>query len=580
MSIQIGQIITVDFSDNEKFAIGKIMQGGMGTVYQLVPIRANAHPLALKTLKSVMKIHDFERECEMWLSITQHPNVARAFAFGKWEGLPAILVDWYPKSMAELNATECSNDYLIELISGLISALDFAYRSAGMIHQDIKPANILIAKDGVARLSDFGLASCARIIGGKPIHQWQDIGNLTSGTSGPVSGTPFFMAPELFAGDKPSIKTDIFSIGVTLYHFLTGEHPYFGPETKGRSMLQLRKEPLARIISSRGSGITPILNILSRCLAIEPKDRPDSYQAGDWFGRNPQQHAPTSSNSLSEISAAVGQAQFYRIRKDFTTAENVLKRALSIYPEDPILLNALGVLHIQCGRKEKGLAVFSLAFHALGRTAGIHHGALYLDPVINFAGQLFELKNHSHAQVILKKAWGWIKKGRGVLPPPGSGVPSPDGWYCEFGWMFLYEGDFDSAVDYLENALSKKGIDKTSTYWLLEAAWLANRMKIQADLLARKLLQPATTDSVAALCGCLVAQFANHKLAREMVESISPEARKDIAKAERDADLSQNALLYPKTIEAQKLIVLSLDDLVTGGKHIGHIRQISKPRMA
>ena len=292
MSIQIGQITTVDFSDNEKFAIGKIMQGGMGTVYQLVPIRANAHPLALKTLKSVMKIHDFERECEMWLSIAQHPNVARAFAFGKWEGLPAILVDWYPKSMAELNATECSNDYLIELISGLISALDFAYRSAGMIHQDIKPANILIAKDGVARLSDFGLASCARIIGGKPIHQWQDIGNLTSETSGPVSGTPFFMAPELFAGDKPSIKTDIFSIGVTLYHFLTGEHPYFGPETKGRSTLQLRKEPLARIISSRGSGITPILNILSRCLAIEPKDRPDSYQAGDWFGRNPQQHAP------------------------------------------------------------------------------------------------------------------------------------------------------------------------------------------------------------------------------------------------------------------------------------------------
>jgi hypothetical protein len=82
----VGRITTVDFWGNEKFAIGKIMQGGMETVYQFVPIRADAHPVALKTLQGVMQISAFERECETWLSIAQHPNVARAIAYGEWEG--------------------------------------------------------------------------------------------------------------------------------------------------------------------------------------------------------------------------------------------------------------------------------------------------------------------------------------------------------------------------------------------------------------------------------------------------------------------------------------------------------------
>jgi hypothetical protein len=74
-----------------------------------------------------MTVQDFERECNFWLSISQHRNTAHAFAFGKWEGCPAILVDWYPQSMAELKADECSDDYIIELVRGLVTALNFAY---------------------------------------------------------------------------------------------------------------------------------------------------------------------------------------------------------------------------------------------------------------------------------------------------------------------------------------------------------------------------------------------------------------------------------------------------------------------
>jgi serine/threonine protein kinase len=167
--MEVGRITSVSFFGNEKFAVGKILKGGMGTVYQLVPIRADAPPIALKTLQNVLSAQDFERECNAWLSVAQHENIARAWSFGKWEGSPAILIDWYPRSMSELSVSECDDDYLLNIVNGLLSALDFAYNSAGLVHQDIKPANILINEYGAARLSDFGLARCVNNLVDHPI---------------------------------------------------------------------------------------------------------------------------------------------------------------------------------------------------------------------------------------------------------------------------------------------------------------------------------------------------------------------------------------------------------------------------
>lgn len=576
--MKVGQITTVEFFGNEKFAIGKIIQGGMGIVYQLVPIRANSPPVALKTLTGAMKIADFERECETWLSIAQHKNIARAFAFGEWEGLPAILVDWYPKSMAELKPEDCSNDYLVEIVRGIISALDFAYRSAGIVHQDIKPGNVLIAKDGCAKLSDFGLARCFKDFGREPA-QWHDAG-LTTTVLGPIGGTPFYMAPELFMGAKPSIKTDLFSLGATLYHFLTGEHPYAGAETKGRFLPELRQGPLTRLRSIRGPGITPVIELLSKCLSIQPKDRPTDYQATGWLDQSYRWNEITTSNDLAELNSLIERAKLYRTKGDFIEAENILRGACETYPNDPILLNALGALNIQLGQKERAFAFFLTAFRILSQTAGLHRVGLYLDPAINLAGQYLAMRRHSDAQTVLKTGWAWIEANPTAMPPVGSGVPSPDGWYCEFGWMFLYDGDFEHAAIYLANALSVKGIDKAPTYWLVEAAWLSNRMKEHADFLAGKLAQLAASDPTAALCACLVAQFTNRRLKRVLMESISSENLQKISKAEHSIGLDHNMLLYPTALETQKAIIQPLDDRITGGKHFEYIRQITEPRMA
>ena len=81
--MEVGRITHVDFFGNEKFVIGKIMKGGMGAVYQPIPIRTDAPPIALKTLQRIMTVPDIEQECNAWLSVAQHENIACAFAFGK-----------------------------------------------------------------------------------------------------------------------------------------------------------------------------------------------------------------------------------------------------------------------------------------------------------------------------------------------------------------------------------------------------------------------------------------------------------------------------------------------------------------
>jgi hypothetical protein len=569
--MEVGQITSVRFFGSEKFAIGKIMQGGMGRVYQLVPIRADGHPCALKTLQGVMTERDFERECNAWLSVAQHDNIAHAFAFGKWEGSPAIIVDWYPGSMAELTADECSDDYLVTLVRGLISALSFAYTKAGLIHQDIKPGNILIDKYGAARLSDFGLARCVKTLDYSTApRNWQETTSLAQ-LQGP-NGTPFYMAPELFAGATPSIKTDLFSLGVTIFQFLTQEHPYFGPETKGRYSSRLRYEVLARIIAARGRRLSPLVELICTCLSLDPSERPTSYHATGWLDAKSTSREAGALKSLTEINAAVGQAMFYRECGDFTKAEAVLRDRIKALPEEPILLNALGALAVKRGQGKVAFALFSEAFERLRQTAGIRHGGLYPDPGVNLAGQLLASHKHADAHLVLRTVWGWIDADLAPATPTGLDVPAPDGWYSEFGWMFLYTGDFVRAADYLRKVLSKKGLDQTSTYWLTESAWLGNRMNEHADFLVRSLLQCAPTDAAAALCGCLAAQFANSQLAGAMVAVISGDCRREISRAEKDARLGRDMLLHPTTLDAQKLIVRSVDDLITGGKHGGLVR--------
>jgi serine/threonine protein kinase len=168
-------------------------------------------------------------------------------------------------TLTEANVRQWATDRIPRLTVQLIDGLEFAFERVGLIHQDIKPSNVLVDDSGSVRIADFGIALLA-----KPLPQEIGKGSDTYRTmrtavsSGSVAGTPIYMAPELFSGAKPSVQTDIFSLGVTLYEVLTGEHPYFDFE-KGCFSSMLRRDPLSRVLSRlRKNGLRELDSLQSQ----------------------------------------------------------------------------------------------------------------------------------------------------------------------------------------------------------------------------------------------------------------------------------------------------------------------------
>jgi eukaryotic-like serine/threonine-protein kinase len=180
---------------------------------------------ALKTFQTEVDPRQFSKECETWLSVSGHPSIAKAFGYGEFQGRPSILSHWYPFTLREQILAEWSTVQIYGLVVGLLDALKYLDKEFKLIHQDIKPANILLEKDLTPKLSDFGIVRAIKTDNpnfGKETF----LSKKTVNDSG-ISGTQLYMAPEiLFRESKPNVSTDIFSLGVTLYEKLTDQHPY------------------------------------------------------------------------------------------------------------------------------------------------------------------------------------------------------------------------------------------------------------------------------------------------------------------------------------------------------------------
>ena len=142
----------------------------------------------------------------------------------------------------------------------IADALHYAH-SQGVIHGDIKPANILITKEGSAKIADFGVAH---------------LNQAVATHAGKVFGSPAYMAPEQLNGSEPDVRSDLFSLGITLYNMLTGFRPFQGNSAQTVCFKVMNVEPLP--VSSLQADLPPKLDrIVQRAIAKEPRDR---YQSG------------------------------------------------------------------------------------------------------------------------------------------------------------------------------------------------------------------------------------------------------------------------------------------------------------
>jgi hypothetical protein len=277
-----------------------IGEGSFGSVYRAWDRRLECE-VALKLIKAsgVSRAFDLARALKeaRLLARVRHRNVVRVFGadsheerFGLWmelipgRTLEQVLVMQGPLGMSEV----------IPIGVDLCHALAAVHR-AGLLHRDIKARNVLREEGGRIVLMDFGTG---RHIDG-------------ADTSDDLAGTPLYLAPELFAGAKPSAVTDIYSLGVLLYHLVSGDYPVRGitrndVESAHRTA---KRQPLRDV---RPDLAPAFIDVIERALSLHPEDR---YQSAGQFGNAlaaaaGSTYAPDDPSSKSwrkwQIAAAAG----------------------------------------------------------------------------------------------------------------------------------------------------------------------------------------------------------------------------------------------------------------------------------
>lgn len=199
----------------------KIGSGGFGTVY-LVEDSAVHDDVILKILSPHISEDDtmikrFIQELKFSRRIS-HKNIIRIHDFLELEGAHAISMEYFPSDDLSAVLRDCGKLDVargVPIVAQICEGLEAAH-GEGIIHRDVKPPNVLIGKDDVVKIVDFGLASMAQHVGSR----------LTK--SGILIGTPQYMAPEQITGEEVDARTDIYSLGVLMYEMFVGTQPFRG----------------------------------------------------------------------------------------------------------------------------------------------------------------------------------------------------------------------------------------------------------------------------------------------------------------------------------------------------------------
>ena len=245
-------------------------KGAMGVVYEGVDPRLGRR-VAIKTiLKSHLDADTakeysmrFVREAQA-VARLNHPHIVQVYDFGE-EGDIAYLVMEFIKGK-ELKAFFDANERFdlkeaVRIMGELCDALDFAH-NAGIIHRDIKPANVMIDAQGRTKLTDFGVARV----------QDSDKTSVERTQAGTMVGTPAYMSPEQITGGNIDKRTDVFSAGIILYQFLTGEKPFTGSGAWTIAKKIIQEEP--PLPSSLNNAVTPLFDaVVNKALSKNPDTR-------------------------------------------------------------------------------------------------------------------------------------------------------------------------------------------------------------------------------------------------------------------------------------------------------------------
>lgn len=242
-----------------------VAHGGMGDVW-----RARDEVLGRVVAVKIMRpdstnepvfAQRFREEAMLTAGLSHH-NIATLFDYGSHDRIAYLVMEFVegvPLSAAIRERGGFDVAEVRSIIGQMALALHAAHE-AGVVHRDVKPANVMLTSDGVVKLTDFGIARATGSTG------------LTR--TGEMLGTPHYLSPEQALGRAATAASDLYALGVVAHEMLTGRRP-FDLDTPVATALAHISEPMPTLPSAVP---TDLLDVVSRCLAKDPKDRPASAQ--------------------------------------------------------------------------------------------------------------------------------------------------------------------------------------------------------------------------------------------------------------------------------------------------------------
>lgn len=255
---------------SDRYELGEILGfGGMSEVHLARDTRLH-RDVAVKVLRADLARDPsfylrFRREAQNAAALN-HPAIVAVYDTGEAETatgpLPYIVMEYVDGvTLRDIVHTDgpMPPRRAIEIIADACQALNFSHQH-GIIHRDVKPANIMISKTGAVKVMDFGIARALA-----------DAGNSVTQTAA-VIGTAQYLSPEQARGESVDARSDVYSLGCVLYEILTGEPPFIGDSPVAVAYQHVREDPVPP--SQKHSGVTPELDaVVLKALAKNPDNR-------------------------------------------------------------------------------------------------------------------------------------------------------------------------------------------------------------------------------------------------------------------------------------------------------------------
>jgi serine/threonine protein kinase len=238
----------------------------MGEVYRATD-SVLARTVAVKLLSERYASEDdararFRREATAAARLSSARNVVTVFDVGEHQGRPLIVMEYLEGGSVHdrLRNGRVSHDQALEWLEQAASALDRAHAS-GVVHRDVKPANLLLDGDGNVHVSDFGIASTA--------------GDDTLTAPGTVLGTAGYLAPEQARGEPATPASDRYALGVVAFELLTGRRPFAGDTPTTEAFAHLHADVPSAVALDPTLPL-PVDDVFRQSLAKDPEKRPAS----------------------------------------------------------------------------------------------------------------------------------------------------------------------------------------------------------------------------------------------------------------------------------------------------------------